>query len=187
MSNNTDSSTNLLIWLASVVTILIVLLAIFVWPDTATVDNAELAGVISDDAAQVADDTAYRAEQKAYLDQNAAEEDVTVTPSGLQYRIVESSGGEESPGVTDMVRVHYAGRLIDGDQFDSSYSRGEPSEFPLDRVIAGWTEGLQLMAVGDTYEFTIPSDLAYGEAGTPSGIRPGATLVFDVELLAIVN
>lgn len=181
MSDNTDTNTNLLIWLASVVTILIVLLAIFVWPDGSAIVD------VADDAAPVADDSAYRAEQQAYLDQNAADEDVTVTQSGLQYLVVESSGNDERPADTDKVRVHYAGRLIDGDQFDSSYSRGEPSEFLLNRVIAGWTEGLQLMSVGDTYEFTIPSDLAYGEAGTPSGIRPGATLIFDVELLAIVN
>lgn len=186
MSDKNESSTNLLVWLASVVTILIVLLAIFVWPDNAAIDRGAPSAGVSEEATPPADDSAYRAEQQAYLDQNAAEEDVTVTPSGLQYRVVESGGGSESPGATAMVSVHYAGRFIDGEQFDSSYSRGEPSQFPLNGVIAGWTEGLQLMAVGDTYEFTIPSDLAYGEEGRPS-IPPGATLVFDVELLEILN
>ncbi len=93
-----------------------------------------------------------------------------MTPSGLQYRTVERSVGEDRPTATDMVRVYYSGRLIDGDEFDSSYSLGEPAEFSLNRVIDGWIEGFQLMAVGDTYEFTIPSYLAYGERGTPSGV-----------------
>jgi FKBP-type peptidyl-prolyl cis-trans isomerase len=177
MSEQTKSNTNLLIWLAAVVTVGVVLLAIFIQPDSPTTDTGP----------QIADDSDYRAAQQTYLDKNALEEDVTVTQSGLQYRVVEKSGSDEHPGTTDMVRVHYSGRLIDGEQFDSSYSRLKPSEFPLDGVIAGWTEGLQLMAVGDAYEFTIPSDLAYGENGTSSGIRPGAALVFDVELLEIMK
>lgn len=177
MGDDTQSNTHLFLWLASAVTVVVVLVAILVRPDTPNVEGQT----------RSTDDSTYRAEQQSYLDANALEEDVTVTPSGLQYRVVERSDGEDRPTAADVVRVHYSGRLIDGDEFDSSYRRGEPAEFSLNRVIPGWTEGLQLMAVGDTYEFTIPSHLAYGERGTPSGIRPGATLIFDVELLAIVK
>lgn len=120
-----------------------------------------------------------------YLAENKAREGVTVTESGLQYEAVEMSEGPR-PVATDTVKVHYRGTLIDGTEFDSSYSRGEPAVFPLNRVISGWTEGLQLMSVGSKYRFVIPSDLAYG--GRNQGkIGPNSTLIFDVELISIEN
>ncbi len=126
-------------------------------------------------------------EQRAYLAANAEKEGVSVTESGLQYRVISKGESDQSPTRLDKVRVHYRGRLINGDEFDSSYSRGEPSEFGLGRVIPGWTEGIPLMGIGDTYEFTIPFRLAYGETGIPGVIPPFATLIFEVELLDIVE
>ncbi|WP_371194324.1 FKBP-type peptidyl-prolyl cis-trans isomerase [Glaciecola sp. SC05] len=120
---------------------------------------------------------------KAFLAENALKEGVTVTESGLQYEVVKGAEGA-SPAVTDTVTVHYRGTLIDGTEFDSSYSRGEPTSFPLNRVISGWTEGLQLMPLGSTYRFYIPSELAYGQRGQ-GAIPANSTLIFDVELLEI--
>ena len=130
---------------------------------------------------------AFIAAQREYLAMNAEKEDVSVTESGLQYRVIAKGEGGAQPTRSDKVRVHYRGRLINGEEFDSSYSRDEPSEFPLGRVISGWTEGIPLMHVGDKYEFTIPFRLAYGEGGIPGVIPPFATLVFEVELLEIVQ
>ena len=108
------------------------------------------------------------------------------TASGLAYKIINKGTGERHPESTSTVTVHYTGKLVDGTIFDSSVQRGEPATFPLNRVIPGWTEGLQLMVVGDKWIFIIPSDLAYGERGVPqAGIDPGATLIFEVELLEI--
>jgi FKBP-type peptidyl-prolyl cis-trans isomerase FkpA len=120
----------------------------------------------------------------AFRAENAAKDGVTVTDSGLQYEILEAGGGE-TPTETDTVTVHYKGTLIDGTEFDSSHKRGEPATFPLNRVIKGWTEGVQLMQVGATYRFVIPPELGYGEAGAPPNIGPNSTLVFEVELLGI--
>ena len=122
-------------------------------------------------------------EGKAFLDKNAKAEGVTVTESGLQYSVITKAEGPK-PKATDTVTVHYVGTLIDGTEFDSSVKRGQPATFPLNRVISGWTEGLQLMSIGEKYKFVIPADLAYGEQGAGS-IPPGATLIFDVELLEI--
>jgi len=122
---------------------------------------------------------------KAYLEENAAKEGVKTTESGLQYEVIEEGSGE-SPSATDVVVVNYKGSLIDGTEFDSSYKRGKPAEFPLNGVIPGWTEGVQLMKKGARYRFVIPSELAYGERGTPGGpIGPNETLVFEIELLDI--
>ncbi len=107
-----------------------------------------------------------------------------VTPSGLRWRRVAGNGSGRHPGATDKVTVHYAGSFIDGTEFDSSIKRGEPATFPLNRVIKGWQEGVQLMGVGDKVEFAIPQDLAYGPNGR-GPIPGGATLLFTVELLAI--
>ncbi|WP_413694185.1 FKBP-type peptidyl-prolyl cis-trans isomerase [Psychromonas sp. KJ10-2] len=123
------------------------------------------------------------AESKAFLEENAKAEGVTVTDSGLQYSVITEAEGPK-PAAEDTVTVHYVGTLIDGTEFDSSVARGEPAKFPLNRVIPGWTEGVQLMSVGEKYKFVIPADLAYGEQGAGS-IPANATLVFEVELLDI--
>ena len=119
----------------------------------------------------------------AFLAENAKKEGVKQTDSGLQYKVLKEGTGK-SPKATDVVEVNYEGKLIDGTVFDSSYESGEPIEFPLNQVIAGWTEGLQLMKEGGKYEFYIPSDIAYGEAGN-AGIEPNSTLIFTVELLKV--
>jgi len=120
-----------------------------------------------------------------YLAENAKKDGVTVTESGLQYEIVKVGEGEV-PGLTSKVKTHYHGSLLDGTVFDSSYDRGEPAEFPVNGVIAGWTEALQLMPVGSKWKLTIPYQLAYGENGAGGSIGPCETLVFDIELLEIV-
>lgn len=119
-----------------------------------------------------------------YLAENAEKDGVTVTDSGLQYKVLNEGAGAQ-PSASDTVEVHYTGTLIDGKKFDSSRDRGQTIEFPLNGVIAGWTEGVQLMKEGARYEFTIPSDLAYGAGGIPGVIPGGATLIFDVELIAV--
>lgn len=124
---------------------------------------------------------ANKAAGEKFLAENKAKEGVKTTASGLQYKVITEGSGE-SPKTTDIVKVNYEGKLIDGTVFDSSYERGEPIEFPLGQVIKGWTEGVQLMKKGAKYEFYIPSELAYGEAGNP-GIEPNSTLLFTVELL----
>lgn len=122
-----------------------------------------------------------KAAGEAFLAENAKKEGVKTTASGLQYKVIQEGNGT-SPKAEDVVVVHYEGRLIDGKVFDSSYERGEPAQVPLNQVIPGWTEGVQLMKPGAIYEFYIPSDLAYGEAGNPE-IEPNSTLIFKVELL----
>jgi FKBP-type peptidyl-prolyl cis-trans isomerase len=121
---------------------------------------------------------------KAFLEANGKKEGVTTTASGLQYKVIKAGTGAK-PKATDTVNVHYKGTFLDGKTFDSSYDRGQPISFPLNGVIAGWTEGVQLMPVGSTYEFYIPSNLAYGERGAGGAIPPNATLIFVVELLGI--
>ncbi len=125
------------------------------------------------------------AEGKVFLEENARRPEVTQTKSGLQYEVL-SEGSGRSPKATDTVRCHYEGRLLDGTVFDSSYQRGEPADFGLNQVIAGWTEGVQLMKEGAKYRFFIPYLLAYGERGAGSSIPPYSTLVFDVELIKVL-
>ncbi len=125
-----------------------------------------------------------QAEGAAYLAENAKKEGVSTTASGLQYKQLVAGNGAK-PTTQDRVKVHYHGTLTDGTVFDSSYERGEPIVFPVTGVIAGWVEGLQLMNVGSKFELTIPSNLAYGVNGSGPVIGPDATLVFQVELLAI--
>lgn len=120
-----------------------------------------------------------------YLADNAKNEGVVTLPSGLQYKILKEGNGGK-PKATDNVKCHYEGMLIDGSVFDSSIQRGEPATFPLNQVIAGWTEGLQLMQEGAKYRFFIPYTLGYGERGAGQSIPPFAALVFDVELIAVV-
>lgn len=124
-----------------------------------------------------------KAKGAAFLAENGKKAGVKTTASGLQYKVLTAGTGK-SPKATDVVEVNYEGKLLDGTVFDSSYERGEPIEFPLNQVIAGWTEGLQLMKEGGKYEFYIPSDIAYGEAGN-AGIEPNSTLIFTVELLKV--
>ncbi len=119
-----------------------------------------------------------------FLTENKTKEGVKTTASGLQYKVVKDGNGP-SPKDTDTVVVNYRGTLIDGTEFDSSYKRGEPATFPVNRVIKGWTEALQLMKVGSKYQLFIPSNLAYGERGASQEIGPNSTLIFDVELLSI--
>jgi FKBP-type peptidyl-prolyl cis-trans isomerase len=127
----------------------------------------------------------HKTEGARFLSENGKLPDVKTTPSGLQYKVIEEGSGPK-PGATDVVEVHYRGTLIDGSEFDSSYKRGQTIEFPLNGVIAGWTEGVQLMSQGAKYTFYIPYNLAYGERGTPGGPIPGfATLIFDVELVDV--
>lgn len=111
--------------------------------------------------------------------------EMTTTPSGLKYQVLKQGTGTVSPKATDTVKVHYHGTLLNGTMFDSSVQRGEPISFPLNQVITGWTEGLQLMKVGDKFKFEIPANLAYGEEGRPPVIPASSTLVFEVELLGI--
>ncbi|NJD21919.1 MAG: FKBP-type peptidyl-prolyl cis-trans isomerase [Melioribacter sp.] len=123
-----------------------------------------------------------------FLAENKNKEGVKTTASGLQYKVLVAGPGTGStPKDTSKVKVHYKGTLLDGKEFDSSYKRNQPAEFPLNQVIKGWTEGLQLMHVGDKYEFYIPYQLAYGEEGRGEMIPPASVLIFEVELLEIVK
>ncbi|MBP3775289.1 MAG: FKBP-type peptidyl-prolyl cis-trans isomerase [Bacteroidaceae bacterium] len=126
-----------------------------------------------------------KAEGEAFLKKNAGLENVVVLPSGLQYEVLQEGNGR-SPKATDQVKCHYEGRLIDGTVFDSSIRRGQPAVFPLNGVISGWTEGLQLMKEGAKYRFYIPYQLAYGANGAGGSIPPYAALIFDVELLEVL-
>ncbi len=121
---------------------------------------------------------------KSFLDKNAKKDGVITTESGLQYEIITEGDGAK-PAQSDMVVTHYHGSLTDGTVFDSSVDRGEPAQFPVNGVIQGWIEALQLMTVGSKWRLTIPSDLAYGDQGSAPVIGPGATLIFEIELLEI--
>ena len=126
------------------------------------------------------------AKSNKFLEENKTKTGVMTTPSGLQYRVIKEGTGKK-PNANNTVRVHYTGTLIDGTKFDSSVDRGQPAEFALNGVIAGWTEGLQLMPVGSKYVFYLPPNLAYGENGAGASIGPNQALIFEVELLEIVK
>ena len=136
--------------------------------------------------AKAVSDEKNRLEGEAYLAENGARSGVLITASGLQYEVI-SQGSGEKPGIEDTVLVHYEGTFINGNIFDSSYRNGSPREIPVNKVIPGWSEGLQLMNVGSTYRFVIPSDLAYGPNGAGDVIPPNSALIFKVELLSIVK
>ncbi|MDH3347129.1 MAG: FKBP-type peptidyl-prolyl cis-trans isomerase [Desulfobulbaceae bacterium] len=121
---------------------------------------------------------------KEFLDANKKKEGVKETASGLQYKVVKEGTGAK-PSKEDTVVVHYKGTLMDGTEFDSSYKRGKPLTFPLNRVIPGWTEALQLMSVGSVYQVYLSSELGYGDRGAPPAIEPGSLLIFDIELIDI--
>ena len=127
---------------------------------------------------------AAKAVGEDFLAENAKKDNIVVLPSGLQYEVIREGNGKK-PSATSKVKCHYEGTLIDGTKFDSSYDRGEPATFGLNQVIAGWTEGLQLMSEGANYRFFIPYNLGYGERGAGASIPPYAALVFDVELIEV--
>jgi FKBP-type peptidyl-prolyl cis-trans isomerase FkpA len=129
--------------------------------------------------------TRNKAEGEEFLAKNKSKSGIKTTDSGLQYQVITKGKGPK-PSATDTVKVHYVGTLLDGTTFDSSIERGQPAQFALNAVIPGWTEALQLMPVGAKYKLWIPSELAYGDRGTPGPIGPNQTLMFEVELLEIV-
>ena len=153
-----------------------------------TLTDAEAQQLVSDfvQRQQAEAGKAVREDGERFLAENAKKEGVTVLPSGLQYTVIKEGNGSK-PKATDKVKCHYEGTLPNGTVFDSSYRRGEPAVFPLNGVIAGWTEGVQLMAEGAKYRFFIPYHLAYGERGAGQAIPPYASLVFDVELIEVVR
>src|SRR3989338_270904 len=123
-------------------------------------------------------------EGEAFLAENKKKEGVKTTASGLQYKVIKNGNGKK-PKATDTVTVHYKGTLIDGTEFDSSYKRGEPTSFPVNQVIAGWTEALQLMNVGSKWQLFIPANLGYGDRGAGPQIGPNAAFIFEVELISL--
>lgn len=155
---------------------------------TTTMSDAEAQRTVSEfmQKQQAEAGKAVREAGEKFLAENAGKPGVVVLPSGLQYTVITEGTGAK-PKATDRVKCHYEGTLTNGQVFDSSYRRGEPAVFPLNGVIAGWTEGVQLMAEGAKYRFFIPYHLAYGERGAGQSIPPYAALVFDVELIEIVK
>lgn len=156
--------------------------------NTTKIDDAEAQQIVNTFLQKQQEEMgkAVREDGERFLAENAKKEGVTVLPSGLQYMVIKEGNGAK-PLATDRVKCHYEGTLPNGTIFDSSYKRGEPAVFPLNGVIAGWTEGVQLMNEGAKYRFFIPYHLAYGERGAGQAIPPYAALVFDVELIEVVK
>ena len=138
----------------------------------------------ADNTSQAPGVTGQQSAGAAFLEQNKSKKGVITLPDGLQYKIIKQGTGER-PTINDTVTVNYAGKLIDGREFDSSYKRGEPATFPVNGVIPGWTEALQLMSKGSVWELYIPAELAYGAQGAPPAIGPNETLIFKVDLIDI--
>jgi FKBP-type peptidyl-prolyl cis-trans isomerase len=134
---------------------------------------------------KLAESAKNKQEGEAFLTANKAKEGVITLPSGLQYKVLKAGTGDTKPKAEDTVICHYRGTLLDGKEFDSSYNRGEPARFALNRVIKGWTEGVQLMTPGSKWQFFIPAGLAYGDNGSPPRIPPQSTLIFEIELVGI--
>ncbi|MEO5330618.1 MAG: FKBP-type peptidyl-prolyl cis-trans isomerase [Magnetococcus sp. YQC-5] len=157
-------------------------------PDEITQASTDFKEVIQKEIEKKSQQAAEKNQKKGaeYLAANGAKKGVTTTASGLQYEVLTPGSGPK-PTATDHVKVHYQGTLLDGTIFDSSIARKEPITFPLDRVIPGWTEGVQLMPTGSKYRFVIPAKLAYGSKGAPPSIEPESTLIFEVELLEIIK
>lgn len=147
----------------------------------------KMAEMLAEQEEQQAKNAELAEEGKAFLEENAKKEGVTVLESGLQYEVLKEGDGDRKPTAEDTVITHYHGTLVDGTVFDSSEDRGEPVEFPVNGVIDGWQEALQLMNVGDKWRIVLPPELAYGEQGAGGLIGPNATLIFEVELLEIVD
>lgn len=156
--------------------------------NTTKIDDAEAQQIVNTFLQKQQEEMgkAVREDGERFLAENAKKEGVTVLPSGLQYTVIKEGNGAK-PLAIDRVKCHYEGTLPNGTIFDSSYKRGEPAVFPLNGVIAGWTEGVQLMNEGAKYRFFIPYHLAYGERGAGQAIPPYAALVFDVELIEVVK
>lgn len=168
--------------------ILIEAARIYLTNDDSTISLTEASNIVQDyftDATEL-QGIKNMEEGNAFLEANRSREGVITTESGLQYEVIEEGDGIK-PDENDIVQVHYHGTLIDGTVFDSSIERGQPASFPLNQVIPGWTEGVQLMSVGSKYKFYLPSNLAYGEMGSGGIIGPNTTLIFEVELLDVVE
>jgi FKBP-type peptidyl-prolyl cis-trans isomerase FklB len=152
----------------------------------ACMENLQQEAMQKMEAEKAASGSVNKARGEKFLAENKSKDGVKTTASGLQYKVIKEGTGKK-PAKENTVKVHYTGTTIDGKVFDSSVERGEPIEFPLAGVIAGWTEGVQLMSVGSKYTLYIPSNLAYGEQGAGQAIGPNETLIFDVELLDITK
>jgi FKBP-type peptidyl-prolyl cis-trans isomerase FklB len=152
----------------------------------ACMENLQQEAMQKMEAEKAAAGSVNKARGEKFLAENKSKEGVKTTASGLQYKVIKEGTGKK-PAKENTVKVHYTGTTIDGKVFDSSVERGEPIEFPLAGVIAGWTEGVQLMSVGSKYTLYIPSNLAYGEQGAGQAIGPNEALIFDVELLDITK
>ncbi len=161
--------------------LLVPLMTLVIACDGGSTESNKTSNTETNEAKSTMDDNKMKGE--AFLAENAKKEGITVTASGLQYEVINSGSGA-TPTLSDTVETHYTGRFMDGTEFDSSVTRGQPLTFPVTGVIAGWTEALQLMQEGDKWKLYIPSELAYGERGV-GPIPPNATLIFDIELLAV--
>jgi FKBP-type peptidyl-prolyl cis-trans isomerase FklB len=151
------------------------------------IDKMEVHGLIESTVKQLQDvkNEKLKTENQKFLDENKSKEGVVTLPSGLQYKVVTEGTGEKPTSAEDTVKVNYIGKTIDGKEFDSNTNKENPATFPLNRVIAGWTEGMQLMSTGSKYIFYIPYDLGYGERGAGQDIAPYSTLIFEVDLLDV--